>query len=528
MVPRSVTTAAMALLFRLCAALCAALAAAPVQVQAQVPAPVADALRDAGLSPDAMAFMAVPPGRGAVPIAHQPDRAMAPGSTMKLVTSVVALDRLGPGHRGHTELLASRTPQGPVFTGELFLRGGADPELGLPQLWALLAELRWRGVQHLAGDIVLDRTLFRPTRMDRGVPPFDEAPEFPYNVIPDALQLAGSLMGLELRADGTAVQVTPMPPLDRITIDNRLTLDERDCRRWDDEAAWKTPAAAVDATGAWTLTLHGSFPRHCTQRAELQLLDRDAQAERQLRLVWQGLGGTWSGRVREGAAAADAVPVARRESRPLGDLLRRVNKQSDNVTTRLLYLSLGVPGMAAEPAATTAALAARVVRQWFGEHRIATDGLVLDNGSGLSRTERITPRQLVGVLSAAQDGPHLVDLMASLPVAGVDGTMRNRLKSGAATGRARLKTGTLRNATALAGYVPDAQGRWWMVAAMVDLEPAGPPQARMPEGGARSVPGVPAAAGRAALDALVEWIARQDASPAGTPSGRSAPDAAPP
>jgi D-alanyl-D-alanine carboxypeptidase/D-alanyl-D-alanine-endopeptidase (penicillin-binding protein 4) len=518
----------MALLFRLCAALCAALAAAPVQVQAQVPAPVADALRDAGIPPDAIAFMAVPPGRGAVPIAHQPDRAMAPGSTMKLVTSVVALDRLGPGHRGHTELLASRTPQGPVFTGELFLRGGADPELGLPQLWALLAELRWRGVQHLAGDIVLDRTLFRPTRMDRGVPPFDEAPEFPYNVIPDALQLAGSLMGLELRADGTAVQVTPMPPLDRITIDNRLTLDERDCRRWHDEAAWKTPAAAVDATGAWTLTLHGSFPRHCTQRAELQLLDRDAQAERQLRLVWQGLGGTWSGRVREGAAAADAVPVARRESRPLGDLLRRVNKQSDNVTTRLLYLSLGVPGMAAEPEATTAALAGRVVRQWFGEHRIATDGLVLDNGSGLSRTERITPRQLVGVLSAAQDGPHLVDLMASLPVAGVDGTMRNRLKSGAATGRARLKTGTLRNATALAGYVPDAQGRWWMVAAMVDLEPAGPPQARMPEGGARSVPGVPAAAGRAALDALVEWIARQDASPAGTPSGRSAPDAAPP
>jgi D-alanyl-D-alanine carboxypeptidase/D-alanyl-D-alanine-endopeptidase (penicillin-binding protein 4) len=491
-------SAAMALLLGLCAAL-----AGPVR--AQVPAPVADALRDAGIPPDAIAFMAVPPGRGAVPIVHQPDRAMAPGSAMKLVTSVVALDRLGPGHRGRTELLASSAPQGAVFTGELILRGGADPELGLPQLWALLAELRWRGVQHLAGDIVLDRTLFRPTRMDRGVPPFDEAPEFPYNVIPDALQLAGSLMGLELHADGTAVQVTSMPPLDGITIDNRLTLDDRACRRWDDEAAWKTPAAEVDATGTWTLTLRGSFPRHCTQRAELQLLDRDAQAERQLRLVWQGLGGTWSGRVREGAAAADAVPVARRESRPLGDLLRRVNKQSDNVTTRLLYLSLGVTGMAAEPEATTAALAGRVVRQWFGEHRIATDGLVLDNGSGLSRTERITPRQLVGVLAAAQDGPHLVDLMASLPVAGVDGTMRNRLKSGAATGRARLKTGTLRDATAVAGYVPDAQGRWWIVAAMVGHEPA--------------------AAGRAALDALVEWIARQDAGPAGAPSARSAPAA---
>ena len=479
----------------------------PLPVRAQVPPPVADALRDAGIPADALAFMAVPPARGATPVMHQPDRAMAPGSTMKIVTSVVALDRLGPAHRGHTELLASSAPQGAVFSGALILRGGADPELGLPQLWALLAELRWRGVQHLAGDIVLDRTLFRPTRMDRGVPPFDEAPEFPYNVIPDALQLAGSLMGLELRADATAVQATAMPPLDGITIDNRLALDDRACRDWDNEA-WKTPAASVDGTGAWTLILRGSFPRHCGQRTELQLLDRDAQAERQLRLVWQGLGGTWSGRVRAGAAPADAVLVARRESRTLGELLRRVNKQSDNVLTRLLYLSLGVPAMAAEPQATTAALAERVVRQWFDEHRIATDGLVLDNGSGLSRTERLTPRQLAGVLAAAQQGAHLVDLMASLPVAGVDGTMRNRLKAGPATGRARLKTGTLRDATAIAGYVPDAQGRWWTVAAMVGHEPA--------------------AAGRAALDALVEWIARQDAAPAAPATARATPTAAAP
>jgi D-alanyl-D-alanine carboxypeptidase/D-alanyl-D-alanine-endopeptidase (penicillin-binding protein 4) len=469
-------------------------AALAMPVRAEVPPPVADALREAGIPTDALAFMAVPPARGATPFAHQPDRAMAPGSTMKIVTSVVALDRLGPGHRGRTELLASAAPEGPAFTGELILRGGADPELGLPQLWALLAELRWRGVQHLAGDIVLDRTLFRPARMDLGVPPFDEAPEFPYNVIPDALQLAGSLMGFELRADDRTVQAYPVPPLDGIVIDNRLTLDDRACRDWDNEA-WKTPSVVPGAAGGLTLLLQGSFPRHCTQRAELQLFDRDAQAERQLRLVWQGLGGTWTGRVREGAAPAGAVLIAQRESRPLGELLRRLNKASDNVMTRLLFLSLGVPAMAAEPGATTAVLADRAVRQWFDEHRIGTEGLVLDNGSGLSRSERITPRQLVGVLAAVQEGAHLVDLMASLPVAGIDGTMRNRLKGGPATGRARLKTGTLRNATAIAGYVPDAQGRWWIVAAMVGHEPAAP--------------------GRAALDALVEWIARQD--PAGIP-----------
>jgi len=158
------------------------------------------------------------------------------------------------------------------------------------------------------------------------------------------------------------------------------------------------------------------------------------------------------------------------------------------VLTRLLYLSLGVPAMAAQPEQPTLALAERAVRDWFREQRIDDTGLVLDNGSGLSRSERITPRQLVRLLQRARHGPMAAELMMSLPVAGVDGTMRNRLKTGPATGRARLKTGTLRNVNAVAGYVPDARGRLWVVAAMVNHEDA--------------------KQGRAALDALVEGLAR--------------------
>jgi D-alanyl-D-alanine carboxypeptidase/D-alanyl-D-alanine-endopeptidase (penicillin-binding protein 4) len=515
------------LLLALCGAPSAARAA-----DAPLPAAVAEALKRAGVPADALAGAVLPlapstwrPGQRWL---HQADRAMQPASTMKLLTTTVALDRLGPNLRGFTELLTQAPRTGDVLTGDLVLRGGADPELGLAQLTELLAELRYAGIREISGDIVLDRTLFRPARMDPGVPPFDQQPEFPYNMIPDALQLAGNLVALELSSQDPArpgaVVARALPPLPGLEIDaSELRLSERACKDWDDD--WVSPPRVAEAApGTLRITLQGGFPRACTQRAWLQLAERNAQAERQLRAVWQALGGQWHGRVREAeapliapvlpAAAASAPPalpgsatiapgvawagtpdatppglrlLARRLARPWGELLRPLNKHSDNAWSRLLFLQLGLGAMAAEPGASTAELATREVQRWLAEHRIAAAGLVLDNGSGLSRSERISARQLAQVLQVAHQGRWAPELTMSLPVAGVDGSMRNRLKSGPAAGLARLKSGSLKDVVALAGYVPDPQGRWWALAAMINHD-----QAR---------------AARPALDALVDWVA---------------------
>ena len=452
---------------------------------------------------------------------------MPPASTLKLLTTVVALDRLGPNHRGFTELLSSAELQGEVLAGDLVLRGGAEPELGLAQLGALLAELRWLGVREIAGDIVLDRQLFRPALPDPAAPtlPFDAWPELAYNAVPDALALTHNLMGLEISSQDPTrpgvVVARALPPLPGVEIDaSALRLTDRPCRDWAEH--WASPPLHTEpGPGRLRITLRGGFPTACTQRIGLALIDRNALAERHLRWVWQGLGGQWQGQVRDAPAvltadaadvadmanavkaadAADALPpplatppapalrlLARRWSRPWGELLRGMNKQSDNPTARLLYLSLGLAAMADEPTAGTADLAARSVLAWLAEHRIPTAGLVLDNGSGLSRSERITPRQLVMVLQAAHHGRWAPELMVSLPVAGVDGSMRYRLTGSPAAGWARLKSGSLKNVAALAGYVPDPQGRLWALAAMVQHDQA--------------------LAARPALDALVDWVAR--------------------
>lgn len=461
-----------------------------------LPPPMQDALDRIGVPAEAVHAIAVPLHWWGRTWSHRADVPAQPGSSIKLVTTVVALDRLGPNHRGGTELLSAAPVDGEVLRGELVLRGGGDPELGWSAMWQLLSELHDQGVREIAGDIVLDRTRYRPARLDQGLPPFDEAPEFAYNAIPDALLLTGNLMGLEIAADDAGrVTARTAPRLDGVELVAHMgTVDAR-CADWDSH--WQ-PATVADDGRTLRIVLNGAFPRGCRVRTFLQLVDRDRLAELTLRTLWSRLGGRWGGTVRAGAAPAGARVLAQRLARPWGEVLRHVNKTSDNALTRLLYLELGAAAAAsaaADPRATTRTLAEAEVRSWFAEHAIPADGLVLDNGSGLSRSERISARQLARVIEAALEHRHAPELMMSLPTVGVDGTMRNRLKESPATGWARLKTGTLANVVALAGVVRDDARRPWVMVAMVNHERAG--QARP------------------ALDALVDWIARGRALPQG-------------
>jgi D-alanyl-D-alanine carboxypeptidase/D-alanyl-D-alanine-endopeptidase (penicillin-binding protein 4) len=471
-----------------------AASAAPALRDDPLPPTVAAALAQAGLPDAALSAIALPlTTRMARPWQFRAAVPTQPGSTMKVVTAVVALDHLGPNLRGRTELFAAGPIAGDVLTGDLVLKGGADPAFGLPELWQLLFELRQRGVREISGDLVLDRSLFRPARIDIGLPPFDEAPEWPYNMIPDALMLSGNLMGLALSSTGPGIQARLSPPLEGVTLDaSAMTLSETPCADWDDD--WLPAVIEPTSDAGFRIDLRGGFARRCEAKANLQLLDRDVIAERQVRAVWASLGGSWRkppGGVREGLVPIDATLIATHVAPTWGELLRPVIKQSDNALTRLLYLQLGVAAMAQHPNATTRELAHREVERWFDERRIDRSGLVLDNGSGLSRSERITPRTLALMLKAAHAGKHAPELLMSLPVAGVDGTLRRRLKGTPAEGWARLKTGTLRNVTALAGYVRDSRGDTWVLVAMVNHEQA--------------------ARGRPALDALVEWVAKSGA-----------------
>ena len=450
----------------------------------ELPPTVQQALDRSGLPVSALAYIAIP--------LHQRDRAlrlrdqqpMQPASTMKLVTAVVALDRLGPNARGRTELLAADAQTGDVLNGPLYLRGGADTDLDWGVLNTLLRQLREQGVREIRGGLVVDRTLFKPARLDIGVPPFDEQPEFQYNQIPDALQLNVNLLDVVLQSDATGVKARVFPAWPGLGIDtSAVSLTDGRCAEWED--GWKLPFVT-----AGQIQLQGSFPKNCSQREALNLVDRQLLAASAVRQLWREMGGVIGTGDSEGSTPAEARVLARHLGRPLAEVTRELLKSSDNPLTRLTYLRVGAASARAADHARTADAADAEVRAWFSAHGIADEGLVMDNGSGLSRSERIKPAQLAAMLVAALDGKFAPELLTALPIAGVDGTLRNRLKGPATQGLARLKTGTLNNVVALAGVVPDRQKRPWVVVVMLNAPGAG-------------------AKGRPVLDALIEWVAGQ-------------------
>ncbi len=436
---------------------------------AQAPAEVTRLMAAAGLPADALAFVALRADSGEVVAALTPARPMQPASTMKLLTSAVALDRLGPAWRSRSELLTDGAQVGEVLQGNLLLRGYGDSDLDADAFRRMLQRLRDRGIREIRGDFLLLRDWFSPPRPDLGVPPFDETPEFRYNAIPDAIFLNSNLLQIDLVADAEGVRLRSAPLLPGVALVGQFTLVERACEDWED--GWRLPQTARAANGDIEVRLGGEFPKDCIASTQINVLDRTDFAGRLFRAQWRELGGRFDGAVRESPAPAPAAKLqllAEHRSRPLSEALRDINKRSDNPVTRLTFLALADRTAPERTTMSTAANAGVSVRQWLRGERIDDAGLVLDNGSGLSRSEKIAPLQLAQVVRAAAGKPWAPEFMASLPVAGVDGGMQRRLANPALTGRARLKTGTLRDVTALAGFLPDRDGNLLAVSAMLN------------------------------------------------------------
>lgn len=455
-----------------------------------LPPQVVGMLNTAGIPLDSIAAVAIRLSDGATLLSHRPDASMQPASTMKLVTTIVGLEKLGPTFRWRTELRSAASIDDGVLRGDLTLRGGGDGDLTWEAFRQMLQTLRRKGVREIHGDLLLDRTLFQPTRTDVGLPPFDNEPDAEYNVIPDALLVNTNLLKIDLESDHQSVRARMTPALDGVSVDMQMKLIDRACEKWDD--GWQTPVVEKASTGAIRIQLRGEFPRNCTASSGVNVLERDQFIDRLFRTLWAAEGGTFRGVVREGpATSSDATLLAQHRSRTLADMLRVINKPSDNALTRLLFLTLGTQESLSD--STTLARAEQQVAVWFKHIGVAADGYVAENGSGLSRKERLRASQLAALLVAEYRSNWAPEFLSSLPVVGLDGTMRRRLRESPVSGRARMKTGTLNNVVALAGYVPDGTGQMHVVVAIINHKP---------------VAANLAAVGQPILDALVDWVGR--------------------
>ena len=454
-----------------------------------LPPNVLKALKAAQIPASSVAVTVQPVDAPAPLVAHNAVQSMNPASVMKLVTTYAALDLLGPAYTWKTSVWAESAPSMDTtagravdgnLSGNLYIRGSGDPRFAIEHLSALLRQLRVRGIQQISGDIVLDRSAFNVPAIDPGA--FDDKPMRPYNVGPDALLLNFRALRFTLQPDNGRPRVLMETPSDGLRVDNQLRAGNGDCGiNWKDLISVRP----IPENNGSRLEFTGTYAALCGEKSlNLSPLPADAQAGGLIRALWKELGGSLSGQVRGGKVPIGAKLLAQHESPPLADAVRDINKFSNNVMARQVFLTLGN-----DTAPATAERAKQRIADWLAGRNLRFNELVLDNGSGLSRVERISADSLNRLLLDAWKNPVMPEFVSSLPIVGIDGTMKKRLNGSDATGRAHIKTGTLADVKAAAGYALDMQGRRYAVTFLINH-----PRAQ---------------AGSAAIDALLVWVAQR-------------------
>lgn len=447
-------------------------AACHAATAAQLPPPVAQALASAGIPAGDVALV-IQPLDGVRPlVAHGSERAYNPASTIKLLTTLVALDILGPAHTFKTRVYMRGKLEGETLRGDLLLKGGGDPSLTLERFWLLLREVRARGIRHVEGDVRIDQSCYDLAPADPAA--FDQAPLRPYNAPPAALLVDFNTSSLRISPHEGGVRLSLDPP--GLRVRQAVRLVEEACNDWRAGLEYEV------ADGA--LQVRGRYPAFCgAQALRLLLLPPNEAVAAAFLSLWTELGGSLSGEVLSAHLPEDARLLLEFDSLPLSRIVADINEHSNNVMARMLYLNLGALRYGA-PATEVKAEAA--IREWLQAQGLDMPELVLENGAGLSRVERISAASLAALLRLAARRPVMHDFVASLPALGLEGTLKKRLADTPLSGRAWLKTGSLDGVRNLAGYVSAADGRRHILVFLIDH-----PRAAM---------------ATAAQDAAIQWV----------------------
>lgn len=460
---------------RLLALLTPLLAAATVAAQT-LPPEVDAALARARVPRDAVTLLVTEvDGKTAPRLAHRSTVPMNPASLMKLVTTYAALDQLGPAFSWSTPVYVEGVVRDGTLFGNLHIKGQGDPKLVVERLWLLLRRVQGLGVQQIAGDIVLDHSAFET--IDPNPAAFDGEPLRPYNAAADALLLNYKALVVTFVPDRTAntAQVQVEPPLAGLQVPASVPLAAGECGDW-------RSALKADFADPARLRFAGGYPAACGERTwPVAYSDPRSYAPRAVAGLWAAMGGKLAGQVRAGKVPAGLAPAFELQSPVLSEVIRDINKYSNNVMAQQLFLTLSLQ----QKGQGTAEGSRELLRQWWQARFGAADAPVIDNGSGLSRESRLSAQALARLLQAAWASPVMPELMASLPITGVDGTLRRSRSKG---GTAHLKTGSLRDVAGVAGYVLGASGRRHVLVALINHPNAN--------------------AARPALEALVDWAAK--------------------
>ena len=402
--------------------------------------------------------------------------AMNPASTMKLLTTLASLDILGPQYRWRTNIYTDGVIRQGVLKGNLYLQGTGDPKLIPEELAKLMKSLQALSIQKIDGNLFFDRSAYAPSVMEHNT--IDGEALRAYNVPPDPLLYAFRTLSFQLGKSRSAdfIDIVYTPALSKLKIDNQMQLVDRPCDNWKSNVSFNLDPEGVAKTDQLLVAqFSGAFPSDCKGvNYNVVALDANTFLTQGFAAAWELSGGTWA---RTPVGKNGNVPLAARlllqfEGINLSDDVLDINKYSNNVMARQLLLTLALEKMG-KPATT--ANGELVIQSWLKQNSLDFPGLVIENGSGLSRNEAITAGQMNQLLLTARNLSVGDIFYNSLPIAGTDGTMRNRLMTQLRKflhlkkkPEARIKTGSLADVRTISGYVMSKSGKLYAVTSFIN------------------------------------------------------------
>ena len=433
----------------------------PAPAQDQLPPGVTRILAHYGIARNNYSVWVQDIGEGEPLLSHGADIARQPASAIKVLTGWLALEGLGPEYRWVTRVYLGGELRDGVLSGPLILQGGGDPHLVVERVWLLQHELRQMGLRHIKGGLMLDDRWLPAS--DRPVQGFEADRHRAFSASPYALMMNFQAIRVVVEPDHARDRVVARlePPLSGLTLVNRVRLTGGRCGGFQ-----RGVAVRITGEGDNRVELEGAYSRRCkTYSIPRRALTGPAYAFGLFDALWREGGGELTGDYRHGSAPDDAEPWLEFKSELASQAVRFMNKHSNNVMARQLLLTLGAEAFG--PPATLDK-ARRAAAELLRRKGLDLSSLVLDNGSGLSRSTRISAADLGRVLVHGGRGPLYPELIASLPIAGRDGTLTRTYKDLPFSGRAHIKTGSLDGVSAIAGMVSTGSGRRLAVVAVLE------------------------------------------------------------
>ncbi|MBS1270777.1 MAG: D-alanyl-D-alanine carboxypeptidase DacB [Gammaproteobacteria bacterium] len=389
-----------------------------------------------------------------------PRKPLNPASVIKLLPSLAALEMLSPSYQWATDVYTTGNSTNGVLNGNLYIEGGGDPYLTVESVWALLKSVRARGIEHIAGDIVVDDGVFALAGFDRAA--FDGKPYRVYNGPPNGLMMNFWAVRFTITALSKEVHIDAFPDSSNLKIVNRVKHSNAACARSKRHIGYQVKQTA----DLVTITFDGILSNRCRPVVMTRaIIPAEHYPAFVLPALWRDAGGSLGGTVKKGPVPDNVRKIYTHPSRTLGEVVRATHKFSNNMMARHILLTLGLLHKTHDIELKDGI---RALHDWLRIKHIDVPGLNVVNGSGLSRDTRISARGMANVLRAGYRSRYAPEFLASFPIAGEDRALESREFGEEETAMVRIKTGLIDHVRAMAGYIVSRTGETYIAVLIVN------------------------------------------------------------